>query len=113
VVDVQRTERATTQHTENPPQSGSGLSILLNLFANFPHHRGQVLHHIIIPKADYPQPQLTQHLLSPFIFLFLQIVDIPIRVRVHNQPRPVTVKIDDESLNDLLPPKMDAQIIRP
>ena len=83
--------------------------LLFNKFSDFPHHRGQVPYDLIIPESDHPQPQLTQHLLLPFIFLFLQIVDIPIHL--HNQPRPVTVKIDDESLNDLLSPKVDSQLI--
>ena len=47
-------------------------------FANPPHHRGQLPHHLIIPKADNPQSHSGQHLLPPFIFLFLQIVDVAI-----------------------------------
>ncbi len=47
----------------------------------------------------------------PFIFLFLQIVDIAIHF--NDQRGSVTVKVNDESLNDLLPPKMDSQLIRP
>jgi len=56
-------------------------------------------------------PRRGQHLLPPFIFLFLQIVDVAIYF--NNQPRPVTVKVNDESLNDLLPPKVDSQFIPP
>jgi hypothetical protein len=45
---------------------------------NLPHHRGQLSPNLIIPKADNPQPHLKQHLLPPFIFLFLQVVDVAI-----------------------------------
>ena len=45
----------------------------------------------------------------PFIFFFLQVVDIAIHF--NNQRGLVTVKVDDESLNDLLPPKIDSQFI--
>jgi len=55
--------------------------------------------------------QQAQHLLPPFIFLFLKIMNIPIHF--HDQPRFVTVEIDDESLNDLLPPKADSQLTPP
>ncbi|WKZ40920.1 MAG: hypothetical protein QY328_02565 [Anaerolineales bacterium] len=88
-----------------------GQIIAFNKLSDLPHHRGQVLHDLIIPKADNPQPQRGQHLLPSFIFLFLQVVDIPIYF--NDQPRLVTVKIDNESLNDLLPPKVDSQLIRP
>jgi len=83
--------------------------MLKDEFLDPPHHRGQVFHHLIIPKANNPQPQLGQHLLPPSILLLLQIMDIPIHF--NDQPRFVTVKIDDESLNNLLPPKMDSQLI--
>jgi hypothetical protein len=45
-----------------------------------PHHRGplRVLHDLIIPKADHPQPQRGQRLLPPGIFLLLQVMDIAI-----------------------------------
>jgi hypothetical protein len=76
-----------------------------------PYHRGQLSHDLIILKPDNPQPQRGQHLLPPFIFLFLQIVDIPINL--HNQPSLMTVKIDDEAFNNLLPPKADSQLLRP
>ncbi|GEM_PF-5527016 len=65
-------------------------------------------------KSVYIRESVTKsvdHLLPPFIFLFLQIVDIAIHL--NNQPHPVTVEIDNESLNDLLPPKADSQLIRP
>jgi hypothetical protein len=80
-------------------------------FLDPPHHRGHVPHDLIIPESDNPQPQRGQHLLPPFIFLLLQVVDIAIHF--NNQPRLVTVEIDDESLNDLLPLKADSQFIRP
>lgn len=38
-------------------------------------------------------------------------MDIPIDL--HNQRRLVTVKVNDKSLNDLLPSEMDAQLVRP
>ena len=59
--------------------------------------------HLIIPKADNPQPHLSQHLLPPPIFLFLQIVDITIHL--NNQRDFMTVKVHDESRKDLLSPK--------
>jgi hypothetical protein len=79
--------------------------------SDLPHHRGQVPHDLIIPKADNPQPHLSQHLLPPFIFFFLQIVDIAINL--HNQACLMTIKVNNESLNNLLPPKVDSQLIRP
>jgi hypothetical protein len=80
-------------------------------FPDLPHHSGQVPPYLIIPKADNPQPQRGQYLLPPLIFLFLQIVDVAIHL--HNQPRLVTVEIDNKSLNDLLSPKVNSQVIRP
>lgn len=50
---------------------------------------------LITPKPDYPQGR--QHLLPPFIFLFLQVVDIAINL--NNQRGFMTVKVHDESLN--------------
>ena len=87
------------------------------LFFEFPHHRGQLPHNLIIPKSDNPQPQRGQRLLPPGIFILLQIMDIPI----HFNPNAalsktpcdlygVTVKVNDESLNDLLPPKVDFHV---
>jgi len=38
---------------------------------------------------------------------------VDVAVYFHNQPRFVTVKVDNKSLNDLLPPKVDSQLIRP
>ena len=35
-----------------------------------------------------------------------------ISVHFNNQPRLVTVEINDESCDDLLPPKMDSQFVR-
>jgi hypothetical protein len=50
-------------------------------------------------------------LLPPFIFLFLQVVDITIHF--NHQPRLVTVEVNNKPLNHLLPPKADSQLIRP
>ena len=50
------------------------------------------------------------NLLPPFIFIFLQVVDVTIHF--NDQPRLVTIKIDNESLNDQLPLKMDFQFVR-
>ena len=36
-----------------------------------------------------------------------------VTIYFNDQIRPVTVKVDDESLYNLLPPKMDSQLIRP
>ena len=80
-------------------------------FSDLPHHRGQLPHDLIIPESDNPQPHLAQHLLPPFIFLFLQVVDVAIDF--DDQAHLVTVKIDDEALNNLLSPKVDSQLIRP
>jgi hypothetical protein len=97
---------------------------LRNVIFDLPHHRRQSTHDLIILKPNHPPSHLTQHLLPPFIFLFLQVVDIAI----HFSPHPtspkydeikakcgfkvhivvfgggaegggVTIKIDDESLN--------------
>jgi hypothetical protein len=87
------------------------MKIIDDQFPDLPHNRGQSSHHLIISKSDHPQPQRGQHLLPPFIFLFLQVVDIAIHF--NNQPRPVAIEVNDESLNDLLPPKVDSQLIRP
>ena len=54
-------------------------------FSDLPHHHGQLPHDLIIHKSDHPHPQRGQHPLAPFIFLFLQIVDIAIHF--NNQPR--------------------------
>jgi hypothetical protein len=81
-----------------------------NQFANLPHHSGQVLHNLLILKADNPQPHLTQNLLPSGIFFLLQIMDVSIHFK--DQPRFVTVKVNDESRDDLLPPEMDSQLIR-
>ena len=94
------------------------MKIIESQFFDSPH-RGQGSHHLIIPKADHastgsaqaPQPQRGRHLLPPFVFLFLQIVDIA--VYFNYQSRLMAVKIDNKSRNDLLPPKMDSQFIRP
>ena len=67
--------------------------LLFNELFDLPNHRGQIPPNLIIPKADHPQPQRGQHLLPPFILLFLQVVDISIDF--NNQPRPVTVKAND------------------
>ncbi len=45
------------------------------------------------------------------ILFFLQIVDIAIHF--NDQPRPATVKVDEKSLNNLLPSKVDSQLLRP
>jgi len=37
---------------------------------------------------------------------------VNISINLNDQRRLVTVKVDNEPLNDLLPPKMDSQIIR-
>lgn len=47
----------------------------------------------------------------PFILLFLQVMDIAIDF--NDQPCPMTVQVNDESLNNLLSQKMDSQLIRP
>lgn|GEM_PF-6599464 len=78
---------------------------------SIPHHRGQVLHDLSILKADNPLLHLTQSLLPPGIIFLLQVMDISIHFK--DQRRLVTIEIDDESLNDLLPPKVDSQFIRP
>ena len=65
---------------------------------------------LIIPESENSQPHLAQYLLPSFIFLFLQVVDIAIDL--HNQPRLVTIKINNESLNDLLPSEMNTKLIR-
>jgi hypothetical protein len=88
-----------------------GKILLMNRLSNFPHNCGQSHHNLIIPKPDRLQSHLTQYLLPPFIFLFLQIVDISIHF--NNQRGFMAVKINDKSLNDLLPPKTDSQFIRP
>ena len=80
------------------------------MFFDFPHHRGHVPHNLIIPKSDNPQPQCGQRLLPPGIFILLQIVDISIHL--NHQRGLMTVKVNDESLNDLLPPKADSQLLR-
>jgi hypothetical protein len=36
---------------------------------------------------------------------------VNVSIHFHNQPRLVTVKINNESLNDLLPPKADSQLV--
>jgi hypothetical protein len=77
--------------------------------ADSPHHSGQVLHNLFIPKADNPQPHLSQSLFPSRIFFLLQIMDVSIHF--NDQPCLVTVKINDEPRNDLLSPKMDSQLI--
>jgi len=48
---------------------GKGEILLMNELPDLPHHRGQIPHNLIIPKADHPQPQRGQNLLSPVIFV--------------------------------------------
>jgi hypothetical protein len=38
---------------------------------------------------------------------------VDVAVDFHNQACLMTVKVNDKSLNDLLPPKVDSQLIRP
>ena len=77
-----------------------------NQCINFPRHREQIPHNLIIPKADDRQPHLAQNLFPPGIFLLLQVMDIPIYF--NNQPCLVTVKVDNKTRNDLLPSEMNA-----
>ena len=82
---------------------------LLNQLPDFPHHRGQFPHDLIIPESDNPQPQRGQSLLPPGIFLLLQIVDVSIHL--NHQRGLVTVKVNNKPLNDLLSPKTDSQLL--
>ncbi len=63
------------------------------------------------PVEESPTPAATWTPVPPFIFLFLQVVDIAIHF--NDQSRHVTIKIADKSLNNLLPPKIDSQLTRP
>ena len=71
----------------------------LNQLSDFHHHCGQIPQDLIIPNSEDPQSHLTQNLLPPGIFVLLQVMDISIDF--NDQRRLVTVKIDDESHNDL------------
>ena len=70
-----------------------------------------MLRHALRAVSTSPQPQIRQRLFPSGVFLPLQIVDIS--VYFNDQRGLVTIKVDDESLNDLLPPKVDSQLIRP
>ncbi len=61
------------------------------------------------PKRTILYPNADKIFSRLFIFLFLQIVDIAIHF--NNQPRLMTIKVDNESLNDLLSPKADSQLL--
>ncbi len=80
-----------------------------NVLHDLPHHRGHVPHDLIILESDNSQPQLAQNLFPPDIFLLLQVVDIAIDF--NNQRGLVTIKVNDKSLNDLLSPKADSQLL--
>ncbi len=80
-----------------------------NKFLNFLHYLGQFSHYLLILKSDHLQTHLKQYLLPPCILFFLQIMDIPIHF--NNQCCFVTVKVNNEACNDLLPPEVDAQLI--
>jgi hypothetical protein len=85
--------------------------LLKNGLLNPRHHRGHVPLNLIIPESDNPQPHLTQNLFPPGIFLLLQIVDVSIHL--HNQPRLVTIEVNNEALYNLLSPEMNTKLIRP
>ena len=94
-------------------------SVLQKKKLDLPHHRGHIPHKLIIPKPDHastgsaqaPQPQRGQRLFPPGVFVLLQIMNISIHF--NHQRGLVTIEIDNESLNNLLPPKADSQLLCP
>lgn len=85
-----------------------------NKLTDSPQHARKIIHNLFIPKADNAStgsaqvlnPYLAQNLFQPCIFFLLQIMDISIYF--NDQRRFVTVKINDESLDDLLSSEMDS-----